>query len=522
MRWTTSRGFEKAAVTRQLAALVTLGLVPAPARAELLYFAKGGQVQAPAQVEAERVKIELPGGIHEFLREDFRKIEPGYSPDREWAGRRRQALAKGFPERYDALWWALENGLAEEASQEVRALHKIDPNHAPTSRMNSALDRLDRPTADPEFSAFRRALGGSMTVARSPHILLLHQRPQAEADSRTAMLEHVLTSYYLFFAAQGLELKVPERRFIFAWFDDQPEYLAFLRSQNAAAFATTKGYFHPTWNAVVTYDGRNSDKQREGREGIVARREELGKFQELVDKLPARAKLRITLIGETSRTLGKAAAQALAERLQREIRREELLLELDWRAVDEGTAAHEMIHLLAANSGLLPRHDAFPVWLQEGIAMQFEVVRSGRWSGIGRANDLRLPDWRRIQPTPLLEPLVRDLGYGRGYQRDLYAQSWSLVYFLRSREPVRFLTFLDLLRSSDETLSELSPSDRWIAAFRRAFGTDLDALEHEWFDFMSTVRTPLERHAPQAADPSPKPAARPALSRGSSPGRIKN
>ena len=182
------------------------------------------------------------------------------------------------------------------------------------------------------------------------------------------------------------------------------------------------------------------------------------------------ARLRVTLTGESARTLGRAEALALAERLEREIHREELLLELEWRAIDEGTAAHEMIHLLAANSGLLPRHDAFPVWLQEGIAMQFEVIRGGRWAGIGRANDLRLPDWRRIQPSPRLEPLVRDQGFGRGYQRDLYAQSWSLVFFLRSRHPSRFLTFLDLLRSADDALWELAPADRWLAVFQRASG----------------------------------------------------
>ena len=59
-----------------------------------------------------------------------------------------------------------------------------------------------------------------------------------------------------------------------------------------------------------------------------------------------------------------------------------------------GTLAHEMIHQLAADSGLLPRHDAFPYWLHEGFAAQFEVIRGGRWAGISRAHDLRLPDWR--------------------------------------------------------------------------------------------------------------------------------
>ena len=89
----------------------------------------------------------------------------------------------------------------------------------------------------------------------------------------------------------------------------------------------------------------------------------------------------------------------------------------------------------------------FPYWLHEGFAAQFELIRGGRWAGISRANDLRLPDWRGLQPAARLERLVRDADFGRGYQRDLYAQAWALVYYLRTRHPDEFLTFLDLLRN---------------------------------------------------------------------------
>ncbi len=296
---------------------------------------------------------------------------------------------------------------------------------------------------DPELLEFRKALGISTSMARGPHVVVLHQQTEAEADERVALLERVIAGYYLIFAAQGIELRVPERRLICAWFADQKDYLTFLHSQGADAFATTKGYYHPTWNAVVAYDASSSDRQQFGHETARARREELAQFQTTVDRLPARARLRVTLTGESARTLDRAAALALIDRLEREVRREELLLDLERRAINEGTAAHEIVHLLAANSGLLPRHDAFPVWLQEGLAMQFEVIRGGRWAGISRANDPRLPDWRRIQPPPSLEPLVRDSGYGRGYRRDLYAQAWSLVYYLRVQHPRQFLTFLD-------------------------------------------------------------------------------
>ena len=82
-----------------------------------------------------------------------------------------------------------------------------------------------------------------------------------------------------------------------------------------------------------------------------------------------------------------------------------MLLDLERRSIDLGTAAHEMIHQLAAESGFLPRHDAFPHWLNEGLAAQFEVIRGGRWSGISRAHDLRLPDWQTdSRPNPAGAP----------------------------------------------------------------------------------------------------------------------
>ena len=87
---------------------------------------------------------------------------------------------------------------------------------------------------------------------------------------------------------------------------------------------------------MVAYDARSSDKQREGRENAIARREELRRFQTTVDRLPPRARLRVTLTGESARTLGRAEALALLDRLEREVRREELLLDLERRAINEG------------------------------------------------------------------------------------------------------------------------------------------------------------------------------------------
>jgi hypothetical protein len=469
-------------------------------RADLIYFTRGGDAQLPVNVEANRVLVSMPDALLELSRDNVRKIVPGFWPQAQWSARRRDAVAGGFDARFAAAWWALENGLTSEAAEEVRALHRLDPKHAPTARMASVLDRLAQPCPDPDFGAFQKALGIEASVARGPHVLLLHQHSHAEASERIELLESVIVGFHLLFAAQGVELATPRQRLVSAWFADKKDFLAFLHSEAADAFATTRGYFHPTWGAVVAFDARSTDQEKSAREKLAARRDELHRFGQQLERAPGPARIRIELGGEPVRTVGRSEARAALVRLQGEITCETMLLDLDRRSIDLGTAAHEMIHQLAVESGLAPRHDAFPSWLHEGLAAQFEVIRGGRWSGISRAHDLRLPDWRRIQDPIRLERLVRDAGFGRGYQRDLYAQAWALVYYLRTRHSREFLTFLDLLRGPDLGAEANSPppnrGDRVLKAFERAFGNDLDALERDWRAFMATVKTPLEQHRP--------------------------
>jgi len=480
--------------------LVLLGLATTPSatRGDLIYFRDGGRIQIPATTEGRSIVVRLGGESYEFAAEDMEKRVPGQIPAEEWPARR-AAVAKEPPSaRFAAAWWALENGLVDEAAEELYAIHAVDPSHEPTRRMVAVLDDLKAPREDPDFGPFRKALGVSTKVARGPQVLLLHQHPDDEAAERVEFIGRIVTAYHLLFAGSGVPLTTPRRRLVLAWFADRADYRTFLMANDAQAFAPTRGYYHPTWNAVVIYDARSSDQQRGDRAAFAKRREELATLREGLEGLPAAGRLRIAIAGRRPQVVGKSDGRALADRLERDVRRGELLLEAERRAYDEGITAHEMVHLLSADGGLNPRHDAFPVWLQEGLAMQFEVVRGGRWAGIGQPHDIRLPDWRRIQPAPLLEPLLRDRGFGRGYSRDPYVEAWALVYFLRARRGDQFLKFLDLLRAPGVDLDFSQPRD----AFRRAFGDDVAALELEWRQYLSTTKTPLELHEPHPPTPA--------------------
>lgn len=484
--------------------MALLGLLAAlagwasPSCGDLIYFREGGRIQIPAESDGRSIAIRLGGERYEFLEEDIEKRMPGFIPAEEWPARR-AAVAKEPPaSRFAAAWWALENGLVEEAAEELRAIHAVDPGHEPTRRMVAVLDDLKAPREDPDFEPFRKALGISTKVARGPLVLLLHQHPDDEAAERVAFAERIVTAYHLMFAGSGVPLTTPRRRLVLAWFPDREDYRAFLMANDAQAFAATRGYHHPTWKAVVIYDARSSELQRQDRSTFATRREEIEALRAALDRLPASGRIRVAMAGRRPQAVGKSDGRTLADRLERDVRRGELLLEAERRAYDEGITAHEMVHLLAADSGLNPRHDAFPLWLQEGLAMQFEVVRGGRWAGIGRPHDIRLPDWRRIRPAPALEPLLRDRGFGRGYSRDPYVQAWALVYFLRSRRGDQFLKFLDLLRAPRAE----PDSPNHLAAFLRAFGDDLDAIEVEWIQDLEATKTPLERHEPHPPTPS--------------------
>jgi Protein of unknown function (DUF1570) len=505
MRRANSLNHRRRAAVVLLIAIIGVGLASRPGRSELIYFRKGGEAQLPARIEGIKVVLLMPEGEISLARDEVRKFVPGFWPRTEWDARRPTIGSSSFESRFSSALWAIANGLSSEVVVELRELHALDPKHQPTARMTAILDRLDQPCSDPDLARLQQALRIATKVARGPHVILLHQHSETDAAERTALLERVIAGFYLVFAEQGLDLAAPRTRLVSVWFADQKDYLAFLRSEGADAFATTRGYYHPTWKAVVTFDSRSTEPQRSARLRLESKSDEILRFGEMVDQAPARSRLKIKLADEPARTVSRTEAKVLLIRVGEEITCEKMLLDFDRRSVDLGTAAHEMVHQLAVASRLVPQHDMFPVWLHEGLASQFEVIRGGRWAGISRAHDLRLPDWRRVQNPLRLERLIRDAGFGRGYQRDLYAQAWALVYFLRIQKPGHFLTFIDLLRTPGlgGQVPDLAPGDRVMEAFQRAFGNDLDRLDDEWRKFMKTVQTPLEQNA-EPGQPSSK------------------
>lgn len=149
---------------------------------------------------------------------------------------------------------------------------------------------------------------------------------------------------------------------------------------------------------------------------------------------------------------------------------------------------HEAAHQLAFNSGLQKRGVAYPLWLTEGLAMQFEPDEAGG-VGLGRDNPARRAGLVEMRSRGRLLPLGRlitmtqfDSASGRT-DRELYAQSWGLFHFLMQARPEQMKKYMAILasmptgRSSTRALSD---------AFVNSFGPPA-ALEAEWGRFLAAL-----------------------------------
>jgi hypothetical protein len=444
--------------------------------AEWLRFKAGGDLQLPAQIDGDSVILAAPGKTYTFSRADFSRILPGHWPDREWPDRLASARPRGAQAVYEASWWALENGLTPEALAALDEAHRLDPSLIPLGRLHDLTALLSKPLPDPDLPRLRSALAGDFQETRTDHIILLHQHDPAEAAELAEALERVFATFYLSFTAQGLDLSLPPTRAVLVWYATDPPFHAQLRRESGREMPSTRGYYSPSRGIVLLGDTRATADHRRAEAANQRRLDELTRTTASLANVPPRARFRLEVGGEPARTVNRAEADRILARLCREVDRQALLLDLRRRAVDLGTAAHELVHLLVASSGLLPRGGSAPLWLQEGLATQFEVVRGGRWAGLGRLHDLRLADYRRISPPPPLAPLLRDAGLGQGYSADPYASAWSWVYFLRKQHPQVFLSFLDLQRSP-------SPPPTF---------PSLPPLEPDWHRFLASLRLPLD------------------------------
>lgn len=437
-----------------VAVLVVVLAIGTACRGDQVRFTAGGAAELPARWEGATLIVEAPSGPVRFPREDIRAVVPHPGPAGDWPQRRDAALAAGPDQRAAAALWAVEHALTDQGLDLFAAIHRDDPAQPAAARVAQVRAALaaESPATEPDPRSVLQPHRFRTLSGR--HLTLLHQHEADEAAARLALLEQVQTTYHVVLAARGIVLPPPPQKLVVVWFAKQTEYQDFLRAERAGSFLDTHGYYHPGLHLVAMHDERSRE--------------------------PLRSRFRAL---ESARV----SARSGPPQRRRELDRQAVLLDVRRHDLEIATAAHELVHLLTVECGLAPRFEDFPVWLHEGLAMQFESVRGGRWAGVGQENAERRALWKALPSPPPLLPLLRDEGLGRGYHPRRYAAAWGLVHDAWQQRPDAWFDFLRRLRAPGDPRPTQGRPARTVAAFGAAFGADLDAYESAWHQRMDRL-----------------------------------
>ena len=127
---------------------------------------------------------------------------------------------------------------------------------------------------------------------------------------------------------------------------------------------------------------------------------------------------------------------------------------------------------------------SLPLWFHEGLAEYYSTFEVGKDAArIGLPVPEHIQWLRKNPPMPLASLFAVD-EHGRDYNEatrrgGFYAQSWALVHYLISGNAERRLQAIESLRMAQAGI----PPDQ---IFKRAFGTDLPALERELRNYVKS------------------------------------
>lgn len=171
----------------------------------------------------------------------------------------------------------------------------------------------------------------------------------------------------------------------------------------------------------------------------------------------------------------------------------------DWRNVPQRprsgianmtTLAHEAMHQLCYNTGLLSRRADTPLAVVEGLAMYAEVRKLNGRSDLGRLNRSRLDDLahilRRQKWIPFKELITIDqsvLNTGRDPVDLFYAESWLLTAFLLQDQDR-----LPLFREYLKTVADRRDGSHRIEDAETHFG-NVDRFDRDLRAFLVRVQT---------------------------------
>jgi hypothetical protein len=311
-------------------------------------------------------------------------------------------------------------------------------------------------------------------------------RNKRRHEVQLELLEDVYEAFLMMFAAQNIELQVPEERLKVVLFAQKADFDDFAR-QIQTDLDLAGGFWDPVSNVSAFYDAGSDPHEK-------AIREIVDSLKKSADDLKKK-KGGVGGGGQTGARGGGGGGNL--QDLVRDIKTIEALQQIHEENAQIEVVSHETTHQLAGNTGLFPRNVLVPAWVHEGLATYFESPGDAGWSGIGAVNERRL-NWYRAYEADrahsninfVVGNQVFDLAQSDGARLYAYAQSWALTHFLLETRLEKTVTFYRRLGElpPDEVLS----SDVLNALFDEVFQEDRASLDKAWREHMARLKPEFE------------------------------
>ncbi|QDT55068.1 hypothetical protein Pan44_31090 [Caulifigura coniformis] len=281
--------------------------------------------------------------------------------------------------------------------------------------------------------------------------------PRGKADQFAALFDQVSREFLQYLRVRKFAIVDPDVPLVAIVFPTRDQFLAQCAKDGVTPGAALRGYYHPHSNRVMLYDDP-ADNPTAGE--------------------PARS------AGgrRTGGSRGPASMPSSHEANSGPI-------DSSTPACD--TAVHEAIHQLAFNSGLHSRIGNNPLWVVEGLAMQFERGQDGylKTRTSTRVNVPRIASWSSFQkdrqPQQGLSELIASDDSFRQSPVDTYSEAWLFTNYLIETRARKFSWYLQTLATRNP-LDPYPPEER-LRDFQENFKEDMVWLEIEYVRYGEKV-----------------------------------
>ena len=290
------------------------------------------------------------------------------------------------------------------------------------------------PQGDATQYQFRTSPAGTnLRSHQSRHYVILYSGDEASARQTGRFLDQVYSRFMQSFSQAGFAPKAPGNKLVCVVLSSYQELDAYGREADATETSWMDGYYSFRTNRIAFVQPRGG--------GDLARTD--------VPATPHQAGLYATPSGASSGGLNLR------------------------------TATHELAHQLAFNSGIQAPGAAYPFWVSEGLATNFEAGDRDR-GGLGQKACVyrgRLVDVKRGGRLIALErfaTMTSVPGRASGVTRDAYAQAWGLFQYLSQRRPREFRQYLAMFSGGQSQRGAFVAAFGPVASVERQFHQFID------------------------------------------------